>query len=181
MTRDLGAVEVIDADRVTHHLMQPGTELSAAIGREFGVGVLSADGSVNRQKLGEAVFPDRDALTHLESIVHPMVRQSIAERIESLLRSGAKGIVTVEAIRLLDSPIADLAAAIWLVQCSHDVQMTRLIERRDHSPDEAGRRMAAEPRFDLTRVTNVIRNDLTIDDLRARVSSAWAHAFDAPP
>jgi dephospho-CoA kinase len=66
---------VIDADRVTHELQQPGEEVYAQIVAAFGDGVLSARGGpIDRRKLGAIVFADPAALRRLERIVHPAVQ-----------------------------------------------------------------------------------------------------------
>ncbi len=76
MLAELGA-QVIDADRVTHELQQPGQPVYAAIVAEFGPGILAEPGGpIDRRALGAIVFADPAALRRLEQIVHPAVHRA---------------------------------------------------------------------------------------------------------
>jgi dephospho-CoA kinase len=177
MVSDLGARAVLDADAVTHRLMASGQDLTAAISVEFGTGVLGGDGAVDRRRLGDIVFGDPSALRRLEALVHPEVRHFIESRIMELRRERIDGIVAVEAIRLLDSPVAALADAIWLVVCTPSVQTDRLVRARGYSASDAERRIGAGPLFDQADVTETIVNDSTLELLRDRVDEAWYRLF----
>lgn len=179
ITVDLGALDHIDADEVVHDLMQPETELTAQIVQEFGSEVLLPTAGIDRRRLGEIVFRDSNRLRRLEGLVHPGVRGAITERVRDLEESHGQGVVTVEAIRLLDSPLSDRARWIWLVQCESGEQRSRLMKDRMLGEEEAAQRMGSEPDFDLTRVDEIIRNDSTLDTLRTRVREAWRRTVEA--
>src|SRR5262245_36371000 len=84
MLEQLGA-RVIDADRVTHTLQQPGEPVYDAIVAEFGPRILSAPGGpIDRRALGAIVFADPEALRRLERIVHPAVHAQIQAWLESV-------------------------------------------------------------------------------------------------
>src|SRR5579884_1952926 len=68
MLRDLGA-EIIDADKVARKIMAPPGPVYEAVVREFGPGIVAADGSIDRQKLGQIVFSDPAALRRLDALV----------------------------------------------------------------------------------------------------------------
>jgi dephospho-CoA kinase len=63
--RRLGA-ETIDADRVAHGVMEPGSEAYAGIVAHFGRDVLGADGGIDRRRLGAIVFRDPAELAALD-------------------------------------------------------------------------------------------------------------------
>lgn len=65
-----GAV-LIDADRIAREVVEPGTPGLAAVVKAFGAGILTADGTLDRPKLGSIVFADADRLAILNAIVHP--------------------------------------------------------------------------------------------------------------
>lgn len=73
MFRDLG-VPVFDADATVHDLQGPEGALVPAIEAAF-PGTTGPQGVI-REKLGAAVFGDRDALARLEGIVHPAVAEA---------------------------------------------------------------------------------------------------------
>ncbi len=88
----LGAT-VIDADAIVHELQAPGTPMLDEIGREFGPGLIDAEGRLDREALAARVFNDTNSRRKLEEIVHPKVVAAIAERVASAQAAGAPLIV----------------------------------------------------------------------------------------
>jgi dephospho-CoA kinase len=68
----LGAATV-SSDEIVHHLLSSDEAVKRAIAERLGDDVLDADGSVDRSKVAEKVFADREQLTWLESLLHPLV------------------------------------------------------------------------------------------------------------
>src|SRR5260370_31935386 len=77
MMRQLGA-EVVDADEATHAVYEPGSPGFDAVVREFGDAYVDG-GRIDRSRLGELVFRDDDARRRLNSIVHPLPRDWMAQ------------------------------------------------------------------------------------------------------
>ena len=75
---------VIDADEIAHQLVAIGQPALAQIQQEFGTDVLNPDGSLNRKKLRELIFSDPKQKQKLESILHPLVYQSIQAELKQL-------------------------------------------------------------------------------------------------
>jgi dephospho-CoA kinase len=168
---ELGALERIDADRVVHSLMSAGTTTTAQVRETFGNHVLAADGSVDRAALASIVFGDSDKLRRLEDIVHPAVRGAIRQR---LIELGPKeGVVIVDAVRLLQSTLLDNVGDVWVVRCSPVEQRRRLLEIRNMMPSDVEGRLGAQPDFRHPRVTRVIENSGSLEDLRRAVEDAW--------
>jgi dephospho-CoA kinase len=72
--RALG-LPLFDADRVVHRLLQPGGAAVETVVSAF-PDVKTKTGGIDRQRLGREVFADPAALSRLEAILHPMVRQA---------------------------------------------------------------------------------------------------------
>jgi dephospho-CoA kinase len=171
MLLQLGALERIDADRLVHTLMASGTATTAAVREEFGEDILRPDGSVDRAHLGRLVFADPNALRRLEGIVHPAVRRLVRERLREL--AGKTGVVVVDAVKLLQSELLELCEAVWVVQCSPEAQRRRLRQIRQMPEAEAEGRLAAQPNFVHPRVTRVIENSGSLEELRREVEEGW--------
>ena len=75
---------VIDADDIAHQLVAIGQPALAQIQQDFGTGVLNPDGSLNRKKLNEVIFSDPKQKQKLESILHPLVYQSIQAELKAV-------------------------------------------------------------------------------------------------
>lgn len=169
---ELGATAYIDADLVVHELYLPGKPLAAEIAAAFGQGVIGPDGGVDRKALGEIVFGDQGKLRQLEAIVLPNVRDALLARLRAL---PADGIGVFDAIKLVESGYAPLCDGVWLVTCSEQAQIRRLMTSRGLSETEARQRIAAQGDIEPKRgaATEVIANDGTLDDLRRQVAAAW--------
>jgi len=95
--RELGA-RVIDADEGARAVVEPGTAGFAAVVAEFGPEVVR-DGRLDRQRLAEIVFNDKQALRRLNAVVHPLVREWTAARLAEAAGDGAE--LAVQDIPLL--------------------------------------------------------------------------------
>jgi dephospho-CoA kinase len=169
---ELGARERIDADRVVHALMELGQPLSGRIGEEFGPETIRPDGGVNRAALGRIVFQDPDKLRLLESLTHPAVREEIRSRLESL--KGTSGVVVLDAVKLLQSPLLPLTDEVWVVTCDPEIERARLTGLRGMTDEDAESRMRAQPSFEHPRVTRFVKNNGSLMELRQTVERAWS-------
>jgi len=65
--------KVIDADKIAHEVMRPGTNVWKGIVDYFGKSILNKDSSINREKLARIIFAEEKKRRKLEEIVHPAV------------------------------------------------------------------------------------------------------------
>ena len=170
MLAELGA-EVIDADRVAHEVMRAGSPVHTQIVAAFGPEVLGADGEIDRRRLGEIVFADPAALARLEALVHPAVIAEVGRRIAA----SSAPVVVVEAIKLIESGMAEGCDSVWVTTCQPDQQIRRLTGGRKMSRAEARRRVQAQPPQEdkIARADVVIDTDGTLAQTRAQVQAAW--------
>ena len=71
-------VPVREADDVCHELMTSDVDLRRRLIDAFGRDIVTPDGGIDRQKLGQLVFVDPDRLVVLNRLVHPPARRAIA-------------------------------------------------------------------------------------------------------
>ncbi|MBA2277709.1 MAG: dephospho-CoA kinase [Chloroflexia bacterium] len=169
MLAERGAT-VIDADRVYHELIVPGQPLLDRIRERFGAGVIDADGALNRTALGAIVFNDAAALADLDRLTHPAVIAAIDERVAAL-----RGIVVIDAVKLIESGHAEHCDQVWLVVAGPDQQAARLMARSGLTRADAERRVGAQPPLGpkLARADVVIDNSGTLDATQVQVAAAW--------
>lgn len=176
MLADLGAM-TIDADKVAHHVMQPGTPAHAEIVETFssdasdGPRILTAEGEIDRKQLGRLVFGDPEALARLEAIVHPATLEAIGRRISA----ASADVVVIEAIKLIESGLADKCHSVWVTTCRQEQQIARILADRDLSRDEARQRVEAQrPQRDrIAHADVVIDNSGAPRATRRQVVAAW--------
>jgi dephospho-CoA kinase len=156
MLQELGA-STVDADRLVHVLQEPGTQVYKEIVETFGSFILNVDATINRKQLGDIAFNVPEAMTTLEEITHPAVRQYIDRAIEK----APSYVVVVEAIKLIEGGLADKCDAVWVVNASEDNQVVRLMTKRHMNNQDTIRRIQAQPRQaeKLARADVIINND----------------------
>jgi dephospho-CoA kinase len=178
MLEELGAV-VIDADKVGHQIYLPELPAWCEIVAAFGQDVLHADRTINRQALGKIVFADPGALRTLNRIVHPKMFERMTGLIAEQRASGGMKAIVVEAAVLIEANWQPLADQVWVVTASEAVVIERLTKQRQLSPDQVRTRIAAQLANEdrLKHAHVVIRNDGSLDEVRAAVRQAWEQLF----
>lgn len=169
----------IDADRVVHELLDGDAAIQAAVGEAFGPEVRRADGRIDRTTLGRLVFGDAVRLRVLEEILHPAVRVEIARRVAT----ADAPVVMIEAIKLLEGPLAAACDRIWVTACSRATQMERLRVCRGMDEASAAARVDAQsPQEEkIARADVVIRTDGLLAETQAQFEAAWADIMAERP
>ena len=170
---ELGA-EIIDADRVGHEAYQPHTETWEALVAAFGKGILQPTGEVDRKKLGSIVFSNPDALTQLNAIVHPRMREMMRERLDEHRARGARAVV-IEAAVLLEAGWESLVDEVWVTTATEESVVQRISQRNNLSEEEIRKRINSQLRNEerVRRATVVIENSDGLEELRQRVRDLW--------
>jgi dephospho-CoA kinase len=170
MLEHLGAY-TIDADALSHRAIAKGAPGYQPIINEFGKWILDKDGEIDRNKLASVVFHDLGALAELEGIIHPLVGQAISV----LVKRASQPIVVIEAIKLLESELQKACDSIWVTYAPEEVQIERLIRKRNLTRDDAQNRISlqAAQGEKIAAANVVIRNTGSYDDLWKQVAAIW--------
>lgn len=145
--------DYIDADRLVHTLMEPGTPEHDWIVERFGPTVRAPDGRIDRPALGAVVFADPAALRDLEAILHPGVRAEIRRR----MAASTAPYIVVDAIKMFESGLADEMDVVWVVTCPRAEQVRRLTAERGLTTEQAEARIAAQnPQEEKVRRADVV-------------------------
>ncbi len=120
---------ILEADRLAHELMLPGTGLSERILDTFGDAVRNASGGIDRNALGAVVFSDPEKLDTLNRLVHPAVKDAIRERIREEREKGTK-LFVLEAALLIQDGYKEICDEIWYIYADREIRLDRLVEYR---------------------------------------------------
>ncbi|MEY4067688.1 MAG: dephospho-CoA kinase [Actinobacteria bacterium] len=166
-----GAV-LIDADLIVRELQRPGTEVFERIVAEFGDGVVTPNGTLDRAALAAVVFGDAERLTRLNAIVHPAVQAEMARRIEAQ-RSGRK-VVILDIPLLVENPRRGLSATL-VVDVDPGVAVARVVAQRGGDEADTRARVARQASRSARRLIAdwIIDNSGSRLDLAHEVARAW--------
>jgi len=171
MLKVLGAT-VLDADDVTRDVMRPGQPAFSRIHETFGREVLDdEDGTIDRVKLGQKVFGDPRSLRRLEQIVWPHVIARVLD-----VRAGLfdDSILVVEAVKLLDTPLARACDELWVTTAPRDALLARVVARGLSEVEVRLRLGAQMSEADYTRDASVVLDNAGDEnELRRQVEAAW--------
>ena len=122
------SIAVFDADRSVHHLLGVAGSAVALVCAVFGDEVLSEDGSINRNLLGQRVFQNEADRRKLEQILHPLVA---CDREKFLARNRRKGarMVVLDIPLLFETRSDSLCDMIVVTNVAFDKQCERALSR----------------------------------------------------
>jgi dephospho-CoA kinase len=136
-------VPVIDADDVVHDLFKRDQPLKSQIRQEFGPDVFDPQGEVDRKKLGAIVFSNPQRRKLLESWIHPKVRQTILDFFAQQ-QALAKKIGVAIIPLLFESNLENGYDEVWLIKCTREQQLERLMKRNNLTREQAESRLASQ-------------------------------------
>lgn len=138
-----GAV-VVDADAIVRDVQSPGSPVLERIADDFGAGVISADGSLDRAALGAVVFADPEALARLNAIVHPAVRAESERRFAEARQADPQAVVVYDVPLLAEARAGDEWDLVVVAHAPATVRAERLVAERGMTRGEAESRIAAQ-------------------------------------
>jgi dephospho-CoA kinase len=170
MLEHLGAYG-IDADALSHRAIAKGAPGYQPVLDAFGKWILKPDGEIDRAKLGRLTFSDASAMAQLEDVIHPLVNQAI----DVMVRRAGQKVIVVEAIKLLESDLRNVCDQVWVVNVPIEMQVTRLVEKRGMSRDEAEQRVhfQSEQAQKLAAATVVVQNTGSFEETWKQVVAEW--------
>ena len=126
--KSLGA-GVIDADAISRHLTSSHGEAMNAIVEKFGDEYQLADGSLDRSRMRELVFNQKDRRKELEQILHPLIQNEMKNQFETMQTNGIKLVVFDLPLLAESSKWRKNLDKIIVVDCSVETQVSRVLTR----------------------------------------------------
>jgi dephospho-CoA kinase len=165
---------LLDADLYARGALAPGSPGARAVLARYGEPVAAeAGGAIDRAALGRVVFADPVERRWLEQLVHPLVRQRFEAELERLAHAP---VVVLMIPLLFEAGLESLCSEVWLVTCSPETQLQRLIGRDGLPEHEARARIAAQ--WPLARkqalADRLINNDGDPGALERQLAAALA-------
>ena len=126
---------VCQADQVAWTLQMPGQSCYIEIVKHFGTTILNRDGTINRGKLGQIVFQNKDELDVLNRIMHPAVKKWIVQKINLEKQNGIQYFI-LEAALLLEDNYDLICDELWYIYANESVRRLRLKENRQYTDEK---------------------------------------------
>jgi dephospho-CoA kinase len=178
-------VHVIQADTISHRLMQPGEAVYAEVVRRFGREILNPDGTVSRPKLAQMAFGVPPRVEELNRIVHPAVVEEQDRWMEQVGQKNPSAIAMVEAALIFEAGAADRFDCLIVVTCKPQQRAERWARRVGTdlatARREVERRMAAQwsDEEKIKAADYVIDNSGSLDETQRQVGEIFGKLRDS--
>jgi dephospho-CoA kinase len=160
-------VPIIDSDVISRNIVKPNNACLDRIINEFGPEILTAEGSLDRDKLRNIIFNNDIAKTKLEEILHPVIYQEIDEQILAVDYPYCLIVVPL----LIETQATDRFDRILLIDTDENKQVKRATNRDNTSSQLVEKiiKKQANRKQRLKYADDVIDNNVNIEKLRETV------------
>ena len=118
-------VPTLSADAIGHELSRKNRPGYLKIIEDFGTSILKPDGELDRKALGDFIFSDRDRKAQLESILHPMIMQTVHQQADAL----DTPYCILEIPLLINTAERERVNRILVVHCAQKERIVRIQKR----------------------------------------------------
>lgn len=154
--------KIVDADAISRDITKKDRIGYAKVIEEFGRDILSSNGEIDRAKLSNIVFNDKNALKKLNDTLHPLIFQEIDRQLD--LYKDEK-ILFLDAPLLFETKLDKKCDEIILVVCDEDVQISRIQKRDNKDYDSAKKIIDSQiaKEFKIEKSDYIIDNNCEIE------------------
>lgn len=142
---------IIDADNISHNIAKKGTKAYFEIIDSFGIDILDNKEEIDRKRLGIIVFNDKEKLSCLENITHKYIIKEINDSIKIAKDKQKYKYIVIDAPLLIETKLHKIVDEVWIVHCSLDTRIKRLIKRDNLSEDILMKRINNQTPFEQNK------------------------------
>ena len=162
---------IIDADEMARNMTAKGSKCLENLEKAFGSEVILEDGNLNRKKLGEIVFADKEKKAKLEELTTEVVVKNIEDETEHLRITGKYDIIFLDVPLLFETGLNKCCDAVVVVTADDNVRIQRVVDRDGISPLQVRARinnqMSTEEKISMA--TDVIDNSEGKEELHSKI------------
>lgn len=147
---------IILADEVANQLKEPGQKCYEEIVALLGTQILKPDGTIDRLKMAERIFSDRELLQRVNEIIHPAVKEYILQAIEEERCRDKIDFLFLEAALLIEEGYESIVDELWYIYADEAVRAERLKANRQYSDE---------------KIQKILRSQLSDAEYRAHCST----------
>jgi dephospho-CoA kinase len=171
---------IIDADRLSRELVQPGQPALKEIVSVFGVFILDETGNLDREKLAEIIFQNPQKKSTLEAILHPKIIAKEREKYSNISAEDPSAIVIIDAALLIESGNYKNVDKVVVVNCSEEHQVQRILSRNSLNSDQAAARIKNQMSLKekIKYADFILDNNSQPQDLRRNVQEVYTKLME---
>ena len=162
----------IDADKIGHELLKSDKKIKNKIIKDFGKEILDKNKNIDRKKLGDLVFNDKNELKKLNLIMHPLIIDEIKNQIKNIQKKGGNDArIIIDAPLLIETSLKDYVDKIVVIRSDKNKTMKRLNKRYPEELIERILKVQTPLEEKLKYADFVIENDNGFKNLEKQVKN----------
>jgi len=172
--KELG-FQIVDADQVARDVLDIYPEILVFIRNEFGECFFCENGTLNRRKLGDFLFFNRQKLAEYEAVILPFIKKEISSRMEELEKSGLS-VCFLDAPTLIEAGMHKFMDKNILVWVDRGTQLKRVRKRDSMEYAQIMGRISSQMDLDKKKemVDFVVDNSAGIEETKREVREILA-------
>ena len=179
--RALGA-DVLDVDRLAHEFLEPDRPTFRRLVEAFGPEILDESGRIDRGRLGALVFKDRGQLERLNRLIHPLLLQSLRERMDRFRSQRPGEVLGLDAALLFQWGLERECDVVLWIDAPVEIRRRRFVGTGRLNAEEFERRDALQQKYfdGVSPGRNVVRivNGGTQSELAEQINRFWKKVKD---
>ena len=147
----------MDTDKIVHNLLSQDKDIIEKVNNLFDTDVKDREGKIDRKKVGDIVFNDKNKLEKLEKILHPTVKNVVDKFFQE---NEKEKILAVSVPQLYEAGWEVYFDYVLLIIADDKIRLKRLIKRNNITEDAAQKRLAAQ----ISQEEKIKKADFVIDN-----------------
>lgn len=135
---------IIDADEIAHNIIKKGNKAYIEILKIFGNAILDNLDEIDRKKLGNIVFNDKNKLNLLTDCTH----KHIIIEIKTIINNNLTKNILIDAPLLVESGLNKIVDEVWVVYSDISLRIDRIMERDNITYEQAKKRIECQMDWD---------------------------------
>lgn len=157
---------ILDCDAIYHELVNAPSDCLTELGKNFGEDLIEG-GRLDRNKLGQIVFSDKNKLRKLNEISHRHVKLQLEKEIKRLKASDVEAAI-IDAPMLFEAELDKRCDLVIAVISDEASQLSRICERDGIGREKALKRLSNQISADelIKKANIIIENKGDLSDLQ---------------
>lgn len=162
---------ILYTDDIAKAQMEPGGASYQAVVEYFGEEILSPDKTINRSRLAQIIFEDKDKRLKINELTHPIVLEAVLDEIRNLRARGDVPYLVIETALMIEAGYDYICDEVWHVYAPEETRRSRLKEQRNYTDEKIDAIFANQSKDTAFRAkyTKIIENTGDFDFVERQV------------
>jgi dephospho-CoA kinase len=177
---NLGAY-IISHDEINHGILQKGKEGYFILVKEYGKGILTKDGGIDKEKVARIAFESRGSVKRIERLLHPIIIKIEEELVEKYKKEGEYDYIVFDSPLLFEAGRDAVCDYTVVITADEDKLYERICKKFGLNMEDTKRRIALQMDISkkIVRADFVIENNGSLQELEEKIKDLFKQILKA--